>query len=111
MQDGLPLRYKTDSGVDGLPGEENPFLACGFWLVEQYARSDRLNDAEKMMGELLSFGNELDLFSEEYDVRNQRQAGNTPQALTHLALVRAAEAITRAKSGNGLRSRTGDRSR
>jgi GH15 family glucan-1,4-alpha-glucosidase len=110
MKDGLPLRYKTDTGVDGLPGAENPFLACGFWLVEQYARSKRLDDAEKMMGELLSYGNELDLFSEEYDVENQRQAGNTPQALTHLALVRAAEAITRARSGNGLRSRTGDHS-
>jgi GH15 family glucan-1,4-alpha-glucosidase len=33
------------------------------------------------------------MLSEEYDCRNRRQAGNTPQALTHLALVRAADAI------------------
>src|SRR4030095_8179735 len=26
MQDGLLLRYRTDSGVDGLPGSEPPFL-------------------------------------------------------------------------------------
>jgi GH15 family glucan-1,4-alpha-glucosidase len=108
MRDGLPLRYETDTGVDGLPGAENPFLACAFWLVEQYARSGRLNDAEKLMGQLLGYGNELDLFSEEYDVENQRQAGNTPQALTHLALVRAAEAITRAREGRDVHSRMND---
>ena len=25
------------SGVDGLPGDEHPFLACSFWLVQAYA--------------------------------------------------------------------------
>jgi len=93
LEGGLLLRYRTDSGVDGLPAGENPFLACSFWLVEQYARSGRLADATKLMDRLLSFSNDVGLLSEEYDVQHGRQAGNTPQALTHLALVRAAEAI------------------
>ncbi|MFP3472664.1 glycoside hydrolase family 15 protein, partial [Micrococcus sp. SIMBA_144] len=38
---GLVLRYRPD-GSGGLPGEEAPFLACAFWLVEQYARTGRL---------------------------------------------------------------------
>ena len=39
MQDGLLLRYRSETGVDGLAGTEHPFLACSFWLVEQYAAS------------------------------------------------------------------------
>ena len=38
---GLILRYRTDSGVDGLEPGEHPFLACSFWLVEQYAHTGR----------------------------------------------------------------------
>jgi len=93
LRDGLLLRYLTDSGVDGLPGDEHPFLACSFWLVEQYARSGRTDDAIALMDRLVSFTNDLGLLSEEYDVAGQRQVGNTPQALSHLALVRAADAI------------------
>ncbi|HEY9292720.1 MAG TPA: glycoside hydrolase family 15 protein [Microlunatus sp.] len=106
LADGLLLRYRTelevdharsaqDQGqtVDGLTPGEAPFLACSFWLVEQYARSGRTEDARVLMERLLSFSNDLGLLSEEYDVVAGRQAGNTPQALSHLALVRAADAI------------------
>jgi GH15 family glucan-1,4-alpha-glucosidase len=96
LQDGLLLRYRTTSGVDGLPGDEHPFLACSFWLVQQYAASGRLDDARTLMDRLLSFRNDLGLLSEEYDVQEGRQVGNTPQALSHLGLVRAADAIAAA---------------
>jgi len=94
MRDGLLLRYLTQAGVDGLPPGEHPFLACSFWLVEQYASSERLDDADALMNTLLGFVNDVGLLSEEYDVANTRQVGNFPQALSHLALVRAADAIT-----------------
>jgi GH15 family glucan-1,4-alpha-glucosidase len=93
LHDGLLMRYRTELGVDGLPPGEHPFLACSFWLVEQYAFSGRLDDARTLMDRLVGFGNDVGLFSEEYDTERKRQAGNTPQALTHLALVRAAGAI------------------
>ena len=96
LENGLLLRYRTEDGVDGLPSGENPFLACSFWLVEQYAASGRLADAIALMDRLVSFSTDLGLLSEEYDVVGERQAGNTPQALSHLALVRAAGAIARA---------------
>ena len=99
LHDGLLLRYLTESGVDGLKGNEHPFLACSFWLVEQYARSGRQDDAVKLMDRLLGFANDVGLMSEEYDVVQNRQAGNTPQALTHLTLVRAADAIAAASAG------------
>jgi GH15 family glucan-1,4-alpha-glucosidase len=79
--------------VDGLPGGEHPFLACSFWLAEQYARSGRIEDAIALMDRLVGFSSDLGLLSEEYDVGGKRQVGNTPQALSHLALVRTADAI------------------
>lgn len=96
LENGLLLRYRTDEGLDGLPEGEHPFLACSFWLAEQYAASGRIDDATELMDRLVSFRNDVGLISEEYDVQGKRQAGNTPQALSHLALVRAADAIAKA---------------
>ena len=97
LRDGLPLRYRTESGVDGLLGDEHPFLACAFWLGENYAHGGRLADAEALMGRLVGLANDIGLLSEEYDVVNARHMGNTPQSLSHLALVRAADAIASAR--------------
>lgn len=93
MHDGLLHRYRTSSGVDGLPGEEHPFLACSFWLVEQYAAAGRLDDARTLMDRLCALANDVGLLAEEYDTTLRRHVGNTPQALSHLALVRAADAL------------------
>lgn len=97
MRDGLLLRYRSESGVDGLPAGENPFLACSFWLAEQYARSGRLDDATELLDRLCALANDVGMISEQYDQSARRQAGNTPQALSHLALVRAADAISAAR--------------
>lgn len=96
LHHGLLMRYRTESGLDGLPAGEHPFLACSFWLVEQYARSGRVGDATVLMDRLVSLSNDVGLLSEEYDIAADRQVGNTPQALSHLALVRAADAIAHA---------------
>ncbi len=105
LHHGLPLRYRTGSGVDGLDGEENPFLACAFWLVEQYARSGRVEDAVRLMDRLVGFANDVGLLSEQYDPVARRHAGNTPQALSHLALVRAADAIAKSRAGEDMDDR------
>ncbi len=97
MQDGLLLRYRTSTDVDGLPGTDYAFVACSFWLVEQYAVTGRLDDAKELMSRLCELPNDIGLLSEEYDTEGERQAGNTPQAFSHLALVRAADALARAR--------------
>lgn len=93
LRDGLVLRYRTEAGVDGLPGTEHHFLACSFWLVEQYATSGRMDDAHQLMDRTCACANDLGLLSEEYDPSSKHQLGNSPQALSHLALVRAADAL------------------
>lgn len=105
MHDGLLHRYRTTTTDDGLPGGEHPFLACSFWLVAQYATSGRPEDAAALMDRLCGLANDVGLLAEEYDVEGRRHAGNTPQALSHLALVNAADALT------GHRGRAADRRR
>jgi len=92
-RDGLLLRYRSETNVDGLPGDEHPFLACSFWLAHQFALSGRTVDAIALLDRLVGFANDVGLLSEEYDVAGGRQMGNTPQALSHLALVGAAAAL------------------
>jgi GH15 family glucan-1,4-alpha-glucosidase len=100
MRDGFLLRYRTETGVDGLSGGEHPFLACTFWLVRAYAHAGRLDDAHALMRRLLAVPNDVGLLSEEYDPANARFVGNFPQAFSHLALVGAATALADAESVN-----------
>jgi GH15 family glucan-1,4-alpha-glucosidase len=90
MVDGLLYRYRTESGVDGLPGAEHPFVACSFWLVSAYAKAGQIQKAHALMRRLLGLLNDVGLLSEEYDPRRRRMVGNFPQAFSHLALVGAA---------------------
>lgn len=101
MVDGLLLRYRTETGVDGLPGGEHPFVACSFWLVTAYARAGRLDDAHALMCRLLALRNDVGLLAEEHDPGHDRMAGNFPQAFSHLALVGAAVALAEADPGSG----------
>lgn len=93
MRDGFLLRYRTTSGVDGLNGDEHPFLVCSFWLVSAYAAAGRLDDARSMFDRLCALCNDLGLLAEEYDADHGRMAGNFPQAFSHLGLVKAALTI------------------
>jgi GH15 family glucan-1,4-alpha-glucosidase len=87
-----PFVYRYRSS-DGLSDPEGTFLPASFWLVECWARSHRRQVALSAFERLLSAASPLGLFSEEYDPRRQRLLGNFPQALTHVALLRAAIAL------------------
>lgn len=94
---GWVNRYRTESGMDGVGGTEYPFVMCTFWLVEQYACSGRVDDAEQLMGIVLAQASDLGLFAEEFDPDTGRLAGNYPQAFSHMGLIRAAHAIDTAR--------------
>jgi GH15 family glucan-1,4-alpha-glucosidase len=93
LRDGFVLRYATESGNDGLPGTEGAFLACSFWLADNYAMTGRQSEGEELFVRLLGLSNHLGLLSEEYDPRLQRQIGNFPQAFSHLALIMSAQVL------------------
>ncbi|MDQ7985990.1 glycoside hydrolase family 15 protein [Pseudomonas sp. G34] len=95
VRDGMVYRYRTD---DGLEGEEGSFMACSFWYVECLARAGRLEKAHLEFEQLLRYANPLGLYAEELDKRGHH-LGNTPQALSHLALISAASFLDHRLSG------------
>jgi GH15 family glucan-1,4-alpha-glucosidase len=94
LKDGVVYRYRTDeTNTDGLPGHEGAFLACSFWLCDAWTLSGRVPEARALFERLLSYGNDLGLFAEEYDPVARRQLGNFPQAFSHFALVNTAHTL------------------
>ncbi len=90
---GLLRRYRTERTDDGVPGGEHAFLACSFWLAEALARTGQVDEACEVLDGLVGLTNDVGLLAEQYDPVGRRMAGNVPQALSHLALVRAAHAV------------------
>jgi GH15 family glucan-1,4-alpha-glucosidase len=96
VADGFVLRYRTESGADGLPPGEGAFLACSFWLADNYVLLGRHDDARRLFERLIALRNDVGLLSEGYDPRTKRLVGNFPQAFSHIALVNTACNLSRA---------------
>jgi len=103
LVDGLVLRYDSAATDDGLPAGEGAFLACSFWLADNYVLKGRFDDAHALFERLLSLRNDVGLLAEEYDPRSKRQLGNFPQAFSHIALVGTAFNLGRLEEQNGKR--------
>ena len=88
---GLLFRYWQRS--DGLEGYEGAFLPCSFWLVQALASSGRVAEATALFEHLLTFANDVGLWSEEIDPISKDFLGNFPQAFTHATVVQAGLAI------------------
>ena len=90
-EDGFVHRYNQfDDSVDGLPPGEGAFVACTFWLADNYALVGRLDEARATFERLLSLRNDVGLLAEQYDVAAGRQTGNFPQAFSHVPLINTA---------------------
>jgi GH15 family glucan-1,4-alpha-glucosidase len=97
MADGFVCRYDTGETVDGLPPGEGAFLACSFWLADNFIMQGRMTEARELFERLLALRNDVGLLAEEYDPRLGRQLGNFPQAFSHVALVNTAFNLTRSQ--------------
>jgi GH15 family glucan-1,4-alpha-glucosidase len=98
IRQGFVQRYHTSEGADGLPAGEGVFLACSFWMADNYVLQGRLEEARALFEKLMSLRNDVGLLAEEYDPTERRQLGNFPQAFSHLALINTAHNLT---SANG----------
>ncbi len=87
---GLVLRYETETGVDGLPPGEGAFLACSFWLADNYLLQGHLAKAKRLFNRLNKLSNDVGLFAEEYDPVGKEMLGNFPQSFSHVALINTA---------------------
>ena len=94
LRDGFVDRYRTKSGVDGLPTGEGAFLLCTFWLADNYTLMGKHAEARRIFEGLLAIRNDVGLLAEEYDPVLRRQLGNFPQAFSHLALINTARNLT-----------------
>jgi GH15 family glucan-1,4-alpha-glucosidase len=96
MHDGFLRRYvtHTDGKVDGLPAGEGAFLACTYWLADNYVLLGRIDEARALFERLLAIRSELGLLAEQYDPVRRRLVGNFPQALSHVALINTARNLS-----------------
>ena len=109
LRDGFVARYDTAQSVDGINTDEGAFLACSFWLADNYVLQGRNREARELFERLLAVRNDVGLLSEEYDVRLRRLTGNFPQAFSHVALVNTAQNLTRKLSPAHHRSGSSNR--
>jgi GH15 family glucan-1,4-alpha-glucosidase len=92
--DGLVQRYQTRQSIDALPPGEGAFLACSFWLADNYVLLNERSKARQLFERLLALSNDVGLLAEEYDPRRRRFLGNFPQAFSHIALINTAHNLT-----------------
>ncbi len=83
---GLIRRLKAEPGKP----VEGAFLACSCWMADCLSMMGRHEEARAQFERVVAVANDVELFSEEYDVPARHLAGNFPQALTHLAVINTA---------------------
>jgi trehalose-phosphatase len=86
-------RYRYD---DGLPGPEGGFHLCTSWLIQSYLAVGRVDDARDLFAQMIALAGPTGLLSEQYGPRTKRSLGNHPQAFSHLGLIEAAAALSKA---------------
>jgi GH15 family glucan-1,4-alpha-glucosidase len=99
LRDGFVQRYPMDSespAIDGLPPGEGAFLACSFWLADNYALQGRRDEAVALFERLLALRNDVGLLSEQFDPAAARLTGNFPQAFSHVGLINTARNLSEA---------------
>jgi GH15 family glucan-1,4-alpha-glucosidase len=88
--------YRYRQVDDGLKGDEGAFGICSFWMAEAYYRAGLIEEGDRWIETMLKCAGELRLWSEEIDPDTKALLGNYPQAYTHIGLINAARARSRA---------------
>lgn len=84
-------RYRRQ---DDFGQPKSAFLICSFWLIQALARTGQAEKAREIMKNVMSSANSLGLFSEHFIPGQNLQAGNFPQAYSHVGQINAAFAVS-----------------
>jgi GH15 family glucan-1,4-alpha-glucosidase len=106
MWNGFVRRYDTASADDGLEVGEGAFLACSFWLADNYILMGRREEAERLLKKLLGTRNDVGLMAEQYHPERDCLLGNFPQAFSHVALVNTVMNLSHDESTGNKRAET-----
>jgi GH15 family glucan-1,4-alpha-glucosidase len=93
-KNGLLYRYRSTN--DGLQGDEGAFIVCGFWYIQNLAKSGDIKTAMELFKKVLEHASPSGLLSEEIDPQSKELLGNYPQAFSHIGLINAALSIDEA---------------
>ncbi|MEV0977388.1 glycoside hydrolase family 15 protein [Streptomyces sp. NPDC049915] len=101
-EDGFLHRYAPgDEGVhpvDGMAGREGAFVSCSLWHADTLAATGHVLKARETFERVLAVRNDVGLLAEQWDPAAGRHLGNAPMAVSHLALVETAFALSAAPS-------------
>jgi GH15 family glucan-1,4-alpha-glucosidase len=96
--DGLLYRYLHGDSPDGIAGDEDAFVLCSFWLVENLARQHQLDRASELYASLCARASVLGLLPEQINPPTGAFSGNFPQAFSHIGVISAG--VTLAREGS-----------
>jgi GH15 family glucan-1,4-alpha-glucosidase len=94
------LWYESENPGDDLPAGEGAFLACSFWLFDNYFLQSRYPEARNCTN-VCSRAATMGLLAEELDPLTGRMLGNFPQAYSHVGLVNCALNLSRQMGPGG----------
>jgi len=92
----------AELGSDGLvrrfPGEPGGFVLCSYWMAQCLVLAGDVEKAARRFELVTGRANDLMLLPEEIDPCTGVMLGNFPQAFSHVGLINAAWALTRARA-------------
>lgn len=94
-QNGLLRRFAIHPQEPRTP--EGAFTICNFWRIDCLVRQGDLGRARVLFERILHTVNDVGLLSEEIDPDTDQLLGNFPQALSHIGLISAAQALRAAE--------------
>jgi GH15 family glucan-1,4-alpha-glucosidase len=100
MPAGLVLRHDPREISAERQPIEGAFLACTLWLADAYVLAGEIGKAQRLFDHVVGIANDLGLLAEEFDAGTNRQTGNFPQALTHIALINTAHNLSDARKAS-----------
>ena len=94
FNDEFVLRYEPDNVSDGLPPGEGAFLACSFWLVDNYILQGRYEDAQRLLNGCSPAAMMWGCSRKNSIRRAGALLGNFPRPTSHVGLINCALNLT-----------------